>query len=81
MVDDTAVWQKLFWFCIVAALAWPLFMEWLRHRPYNLPRQTQHLVMIGTIGFIVFLVCANLAIEKWRAVARADRATHHIPAH
>jgi hypothetical protein len=43
---------------LVLAVVWPLFFEWLRHRPYNLPRSTQHLVFAGLLGASLFLSAA-----------------------
>ena len=45
------VWAGLALFAV--GFAWACYCEWLRHRPYNLERGTQHLAMAGSCGFLL----------------------------
>jgi hypothetical protein len=52
---------------LVAGLAWQVYFHWLRHRPYNLERGTQHLAMAGSCGFalasVVGMAMIALAVK------------------
>jgi hypothetical protein len=43
----------------------PVFVYWLRHRPYNLRRGTQHIVFAGLLGHIVLVMIAVLVWVFW----------------
>lgn len=59
---DSHAWLWLTGGCVVTAIACPLFVEWLRGRPDNLPRQTRHLVLYGLIGMLFFMVCGCFTV-------------------
>jgi hypothetical protein len=47
----------------VAGFTWWAFTEWLRGRPHNLERGTQHLVMLGMGGCFSFVAgCTTFII-------------------
>jgi hypothetical protein len=37
---------------VVGGIAWQWYCEWLRHRPHNLTRGTQHLALGGSCGCV-----------------------------
>jgi arginine exporter protein ArgO len=41
---------------MLMSIPWFVFIEWVRHRPSNLDRGTQHLVIIQLFGCIVIMV-------------------------
>ena len=49
--------------CALLAIACPIAAEWVRHRPERLTRGTQHIVLLGLLGFLGFgaLCCGALA--------------------
>ncbi|HEU4751654.1 MAG TPA: hypothetical protein VFU47_01020 [Armatimonadota bacterium] len=49
------------WAFLIANLPWLVFIDWLRHRPQNLARGTQHLVLLGQAGMLLLLAAALAA--------------------
>ena len=41
---------------LILAAVWRMYFSWLRHRPHNLTRGTQHLEMAGSCGCTVAML-------------------------
>jgi hypothetical protein len=38
---------------VAVGVAWQMYFHWLRHRPHNLERGTQHLALTGSCGCVL----------------------------
>lgn len=47
---------------LLLGLACPLIAEWIRHRPANLTKSTQPILMVGCLGWVVFTSVAISAL-------------------
>jgi hypothetical protein len=41
---------------VAGGFAWQWYCHWLRHRPHNLERGTQHLAMAGSCGCVAAML-------------------------
>ena len=49
-------------FFLVLGLACPVVAEWIRHRPERLTQGTQHIVLLGLLGLLVFQALALVTL-------------------